>query len=178
QIEQFSFSPRGEALSAVAIAAVLERSYGTGRVSLRNADPRAHPVIEQRFLEDERDMSRLVAAFKDTVAFAREEPLAGLIDRIIFPALDRSLGDDSIRSLLARFASSGFHPCGTAKMGPSSDPSAVVDQYGICHAVEGLAVADASIFPTVPRANTNLTSIMTGEKVGEWLRTEPGRYGL
>ena len=44
--------------------------------------------------------------------------------------------------------------------------------------MDGLVVADASIMPAVPRANTNLASIMIGEKVGEWLRTEPGRYGL
>jgi choline dehydrogenase len=55
---------------------------------------------------------------------------------------------------------------------------AVVDQQGRAHAVDGLVVADASIMPTVPRANTNLTSIMIGEMVGDWLRTTPGRYGI
>jgi choline dehydrogenase len=63
-------------------------------------------------------------------------------------------------------------------MGPASDPDAVVDQHGCCHFVEQLVVADASIMPGVPRANTNLTSIMIGEMVGEWLRTRPTRYGL
>ena len=63
-------------------------------------------------------------------------------------------------------------------MGPANDPNSVVDQYGRCHAIDGLVVADASIFPTVPRANTNPTSIMVGETIGEWLRTEPSRYGL
>ncbi|MES4792838.1 MAG: hypothetical protein C4321_07460, partial [Chloroflexota bacterium] len=46
------------------------------------------------------------------------------------------------------------------------------------YGVEGLVVADASIMPTVPRANTNLTSIMIGEMVGEWVRTRPELYGL
>ena len=80
--------------------------------------------------------------------------------------------------MLRRFAGSGYHPCGTAKMGVESDPMAVVDQYGRCFAMDGLVVADASIMPMVPRANTNLTSIMIGEKVGEWLRTRPAIYGL
>ena len=62
--------------------------------------------------------------------------------------------------------------------GPADDPEAVVDQYGCAHGVDGLVVADASIMPTVPRANTNLTSFMIGERVGEWIRTSPGRYGL
>ena len=63
-------------------------------------------------------------------------------------------------------------------MGAASDDVAVVDQYGRCHGLDGLAVADASIMPFVPRANTNLTAIMIGEKVGEWLRTRPSLYGL
>jgi choline dehydrogenase len=63
-------------------------------------------------------------------------------------------------------------------MGPAADPMSVVDQHGCCHAVDALVVADASIMPGVPRANTNLTSIMIGEMVGEWIRTNPGRYGL
>jgi choline dehydrogenase len=63
-------------------------------------------------------------------------------------------------------------------MGPADDPLAVVDQYGRLHALDGLAVADASVMPSVPRANTNLTSIMIGERIGEWLRTQPELYGL
>ena len=63
-------------------------------------------------------------------------------------------------------------------MGVASDPMAVVDQHGRCLGVDGLAVADASIMPFVPRANTNLTAIMIGERVGEWLRTRPATYGL
>jgi choline dehydrogenase len=63
-------------------------------------------------------------------------------------------------------------------MGPAGDDMAVVDQYGRCHAIEGLAIADASIMPSVPRANTNLTSIMIGEMIGEWARTRPEIYGL
>ena len=80
--------------------------------------------------------------------------------------------------MLRKLAGSGYHPCGTAKMGPVTDPLAVVDQFGRMHAIEGLAVADASIMPTVPRANTNLTSIMIGEMVGEWIRTRGSAYGL
>jgi choline dehydrogenase len=55
---------------------------------------------------------------------------------------------------------------------------AVVSQYGCCHSVDQLVIADASIMPAVPRANTNLTSIMIGEKIGEWLRCQPALYGL
>ena len=63
-------------------------------------------------------------------------------------------------------------------MGPQEDEIAVVDARGRCHGVEQLVIADASIMPSVPRANTNLTCLMIGEKIGEWLRTEPQNFGL
>lgn len=178
QIEAFSFSPRGGALERFAVAAVLEQAYSTGRVTLASADPHDAPVVEQHFCEDERDMTRLVSCFKDCLRFVETGPLAAMIDEVIFPAADRTLDDETVAMLIRRFAASGFHPCATAKMGPATDQMAVVDQYGRVHAVEGLVVADASIMPAVPRANTNLTSIMIGERIGEWLRTEPARYGL
>ena len=90
----------------------------------------------------------------------------------------RALSDESLGKLCKRLSASGFHPCATAPMGPASDPTAVVDQYGRVYGTEGLVVADAFIMPTVPRANTNLTSIMIGEMVGEWFRTRPEIYGL
>jgi choline dehydrogenase len=55
-------------------------------------------------------------------------------------------------------------------MGPADEPAAVVDQYGRVHGLEGLRVADASIMPDLPRANTNLSTIMIGERVAEWMR--------
>lgn len=178
QIEAFSFSPRGGALDAFAVAAVLEQSNSQGTITLASADPHAGPIVQQQFCEDEHDVSRLVACFRDCLRFVEAGPLAALISENIFPSPERELTDDGIATLLRRFAASGFHPCGTAKMGPRGDPLAVVDQYGICHAIDGLAIADASIMPTVPRANTNLTAIMIGEMIGEWLRTAPERYGL
>ncbi|MCK9520893.1 MAG: GMC family oxidoreductase, partial [Dehalococcoidia bacterium] len=149
-----------------------------GTLRIDSADPHAAPITEQRFCEDERDTNRLTAAFRGAIAFTQTKAMRPLMAEVLFPAPGRALNDDSIADLLQRLAASGFHPCGTAKMGPKEDPGAVVDQYGRAHAVEGLVVADASIMPSVPRANTNLTSIMIGEVVGEWLRTTPERYGL
>jgi choline dehydrogenase len=68
-----------------------------------------------------------------------------------------------------------FHPVSTAKMGPDSDKEAVVDQYcQYCRVrgVDGLRVVDASVMPNIVRANTNLTCIMIGERVADWMRAE------
>jgi choline dehydrogenase len=176
QIEMIAFSGKQEK-PQFAIAGVLEYQHGRGEITLTSADPAAAPVIHQRFCEDERDLSRLASCYRDVLAFTRTKVVGDLIETIDFPR-GGDAGDDVIAGLIRRFAGSGYHPCGTAKMGVASDPMAVVDQYGRCFAMDGLVVADASIMPFVPRANTNLTSIMIGEKVGEWLRTRPALYGL
>ena len=178
QIEQISFVGRKGGPPMFAVAAVLEYQYGRGELRLRSADPHDAPIIDNRFCEDERDTTRLVGCFKDALAFTRVGPLAQQIEAVSFPDPARKMDDSDIAALCRRFSGSGYHPCGTVKMGPAGDALAVVDEYGCCRSVDQLVVADASIMPFVPRANTNLTCIMIGEMVGEWLRTRPGRYGL
>jgi choline dehydrogenase len=177
QIEVFSFSPRraGDvgAPARFAIAAVLEHTWSRGSVHL---SPDFAPVIDSAMCTDERDVERLAACLLDTIAFSSAKPLADIIERVSFPRLPVDF--DSACELVRRFSGSGYHPCGTVRMGPAGEPGSVVDQYGRCHAVDRLVVADASIFPTVPRANTNLTAIMVGEMVGEWIRRDPAKYGL
>lgn len=178
QIELITWVQREDAPGAFSIAAVLEQCYSTGTVRVDSADTHAQPRIEQHFVEDDRDAQRMLACFKDALAFVEAEPLAGLIDELRFPDPARAADDESLLNLIRRLSASGYHPCGTARMGPAEDPGAVVDQFGRVHAVSGLVVADASIMPEVPRANTNLTSIMIGEQIGEWIRTLPADYGL
>ena len=175
QIEQLSFvGKRGDNL--IGIAAVLEYPYGRGELRLRSNDPKDAPIVENHFCEDSRDLNRLVDALKDALAFTQKGALKEMIKDVAFPDPARGSNDESLAALCRKFSGSGYHPSGTVKMG--NDAMAVVDQYGCCHAIDNLVVADASIMPFVPRANTNLTSIMIGEKVGEWIRTTPARYGL
>ncbi|MGI8792163.1 MAG: GMC family oxidoreductase [Acidimicrobiales bacterium] len=177
QIEPLTFAGRAAPGAALfGIAAVLEHTYGRGQVRLASADPSEGPLIEPHFGEDERDNSRLAACLLDTVRFLEAAPIADLVEEVHFPRLPLTL--DGAMAIVAKRAGSGYHPCGTCRMGPEGDAGAVVDQYGRCHTVDGLVVADASIMPEVPRANTNLTAIMIGEMVGEWVRTEPSRFGL
>ena len=177
QIEQLSFvTRRPNGRPGFAIAAVLEAAHSRGAVRLNPDDPGGAPIIETHMCEDARDVDRLAACYLDAIAFAQAGALADLVDEIMFPRLPVDM--DGARELVTRYSGSGFHPCGTIRMGPADDATAVVDQFGRCRAVDGLVVADASIMPTVPRANTNLTCIMIGEMVGEWLRTKPEVYGL
>ena len=177
QLELLAWSQREGTDGVFSIAAVLEQSYGRGTVRIASADPHAQPLIAQQFCEDDRDTLRLVAAYRDALTFAHTAPLSDLIAEVLTPEAANPT-DDELASMLRRTARSGYHPCGTAKMGPAEDPMAVVDQLGRVHAVEGLVVADAAIMPEVPSANTNLTSITIGEQIGEFIRTRPAEYGL
>lgn len=176
QIEQISFAGKAGGSPMFSIAAVLEYQYGRGELRLKSADPLDHPIIDNRFCEDARDSSRLAGCMKDTLAFASNGALKDMIKSISFPDLARAADIGALERLCQKFSGSGYHPCGTIKMGDAKDETAVVDPLGRAHRLENLVVADASIMPFVPRANTNLTAIMIGEKIGEAIRQDPDNY--
>ncbi len=154
------------------IGVCLEQVRGKGRLIVESLDPRAQPKIESHFCEDPEDLRRMVAGVRLALSLGETEPLVSLHRGIYRPQARHLESDETIGAWISRVAGSGYHPCGTAKMGPRGDADAVVDQYGRVHGIDGLFVADASIMPTVPRANTNLTTMMIGERVSQWLRNE------
>ena len=100
----------------------------------------------------------------------REESRKVLIERLA-PTDDDLATDDALDRWLLANVNTQHHSSGTCKMGPASDPMAVVDQYCRVHGVEGLRVVDASVMPDVVRANTNATTIMIAERVADWIVT-------
>ncbi len=78
--------------------------------------------------------------------------------------------DEALDAWLMKYTGTSHHISGTCKMGPSSDPMAVVDQHGNVHGLHGLKVADASIMPDCIRANTNATTVMIAEKIADYVK--------
>jgi len=177
-LEQISFGEPRDGKSTVALLAVLQSADSPGNVRVTSADPHAKPVIAQNMCADPSDLAHLASCVRDGLALPDWPPLRDLLDAVVIPDPARPLDDDSMNDFVRRAAFSAYHPCGTLRMAPSSDARAIVDALGRAYAVDQLVVADSSIMPTVPRANTNLTTIMIGEKIGEALRTEPQRFGL
>ena len=101
---------------------------------------------------------------------AQSPAIAEQYDRI--ELLDQATidDDDALDQYIWDTSAQIFHPVGTAKMGPASDPEAVVDAHGRVHGIDSLRVVDASIMPNIVRANTNLTCIMIGERVADWIK--------
>ena len=82
--------------------------------------------------------------------------------------LEDLLSDDRKMEDFVRANVTGcWHPSGTCCMGPADDPLAVTDPSGAVYGVDGLTVCDASLFPCVPRANTNIPTIMCAEKIAD-----------
>lgn len=112
-----------------------------------------------------------------TAALDLAGPLRGSLLRALVspaPPLDRLLADEELLGAwLRRHATGFFHPVGTCRMGASRDAGAVVDRCGRVFGVDGLRVADASIMPAIPRAPTNLTTLMIAEKIAAEIAREP-----
>ena len=104
-------------------------------------------------------------------ALSRTPPLAGFVTGAEL-APGPAISDDDTAGLARSIrdrAGSYHHPVGTCAMGPSPDDGAVVDARGRVHGTDGLWVADASVMPAIPAANTNLSTIMVAERVAQWL---------
>ena len=102
----------------------------------------------------------------------KHESFNDIVEELISPVESDLATDDTLDRWLLENVLIGQHLSGTCKMGPDSDPMAVVDQYGRVRGIEGLRVADASIMPDVIRANTTGTVIMIGERVADWIANE------
>lgn len=139
-----------------------------GHVALRAPDWRALPAIHANYLDDPRDVADLVHGMRFLRRMAETRALAPLIaeERIPGPAVpttDAALAEDA----RAR-AYSVFHPCGTCRMGPDPETAVVGPDLKV-HGIEGLFVADASVFPRITSGNINAPAIMVGEKAADLL---------
>ena len=148
-----------------------------GWLDLASPDPDVGPRIEQRLLDDAGDLRRMRDGVKRCVELAATGAFDAAFHHI---GIDmngtglEALSDDAAIDgwLMATVGDTG-HICGTCRMGAPDDPRAVVDPRGCVLGLEGLWVADASVFPEVPRANTNLPTIAAAERLSDLIRAAP-----
>lgn len=148
----------------------LVRPRSRGRVRLDSAAPDGPARIELSIFADPEDLRRLVAGLGHAWELLHSEPLASCCARVLYPPAEFMAAEQGRVGYVRAAAQPIFHPVGTARMGADGDPLAVVDAHGRVRGAEGLWVADASVMPTMPRANTNLTCVMIGERIAGWLR--------
>ncbi|MFN3525194.1 MAG: choline dehydrogenase [Paracoccus sp. (in: a-proteobacteria)] len=142
------------------------RSKSRGSVRLASADPAAAPEIRFNYMSHPDDWAEFRACVRHTRRIFNQPAFAPYRGDEIQPGDDVQT-DAQIDAFIREHAESAYHPCGTARMGAAHDPDAVVDPDLRVIGVEGLRVADSSVFPQVTNGNLNGPSIMVGEKAAD-----------
>jgi choline dehydrogenase len=156
-----------------AIYANIQRPRSTGELRLASNDPAVQPAINYNYLADPWDRERLREGVRLAFRLSRHPALAGVITDIAGISADDLASDAALDEwCLNAIGFAGFHSAGSCKMGPDSDPEAVVDQFCRVRGIEGLRVVDTSVMPSIVRANTNATAIMLGERVADWMKRQ------
>src|SRR5436190_323222 len=150
------------------------QQFGRGRLELASPDPDVHPRVDQDLLNVESDLVRMRDGVKRSLELLRSGAFDPAFERIAIDMTGRGLDelsdDRAIDAWLMETIGDTGHVCGTCRMGSPDDPRSVVDPEGSVLGVDRLWVADASVFPSVPRANTNLPTIEVAERLSDLIR--------
>ena len=146
------------------VAVGVMRPGSRGRVRLRAADPKAPPLIEHQLLGEENDLKQLIEGCRIAQSITKRQAMRDWFAGLLEPETELR-SDADWEQYVRRQAFPMYHPVGTCRMGSGED--AVVDHRLRVRGLEGLWVADASIMPTLPGANTNATAIMIGERAAD-----------
>ncbi|MFW6009955.1 MAG: GMC family oxidoreductase, partial [Actinomycetota bacterium] len=156
----------GNQLAPLAVGLIDPASRG--QLWLTSSDPGVSPSIDPGYLTEQVDIERLAVGVERVREILDTDPLRSLaVGTELRPG--SGVGDADLKRALPGMARTYHHPVGTCRMGPDPDHGAVVDASGHLYGVDGLIVSDASIMPTVPRANTNLPTMMLAERIAKRL---------
>ena len=150
---------------------ILEFADGAGEVKLSANDPNVQPVLNYRYLELDRDVERLRESVRITIRLLEHQAFGPIVAERLQPTDEDLATDDNLDKWMRKTVFNTTHASGTCKIGPDSDPLAVVDQHLNIHGLQNIKVADASVMPNVIRANTNCTTIMIGERCADWIKS-------
>jgi choline dehydrogenase len=178
---QFTFTPASyaqgvqgelEVEPGMTVASWQQRPNSRGYVRLRSADPFEPPIIQPNYLAEESDRRVLLAGMKLARRLLKTQPLLPYYDYEDFPGAAVA-SDEELLGAAKERGTTTFHPSGTCRMGPRTDPSAVVDDQLRVHGLEGLRVIDASVMPTMLSANLNAATLMVADKASDLIRGRP-----
>jgi choline dehydrogenase len=152
----------------------VEVEESRGEVVPLSADPGISPKVEYRYLTASSDRARL----RESVRLARDILRQPTFDSlgVEFTGMtdDEARSDSDLDRWIMYQVRTSSHTSGTCKMGPDSDPTAVVDQYCRVRGIDHLRVVDTSIMPSLVRRGTNATAVMIGERVSQFYDAPSG----
>jgi choline dehydrogenase len=148
------------------------RPESVGHVRARSTDPFQDPAIQPNYLKDPMDRRVLINGMRLARDLLHTKALAPYFDRDELPAAGVTT-DDEWLGFAKDYGSTAYHLIGTARMGPATDKTAVVDDQLRVHGLQSLRVVDASIMPNMPSANTYSSTMMIAEKASDMIRNRP-----
>jgi len=145
-----------------------------GHVRLKSPDPLAAPAMQPNYLSTPQDRATLVSGIRLARKLAATRALAPYVAGEYRPGPDAK-SDDDLLEFARNTAGTIFHPSGTCKMGPATDPLAVVDHELRVHGLAGIRVVDCGIMPTLVSGNTNAPAVMIAEKIADRILVDSTR---
>jgi choline dehydrogenase-like flavoprotein len=163
--------------NAFSIFPTLMHPKSRGRITLRSAKPTDMPLIYHNYLTEPEDMDILIEGIHRTINLTETEAFqqydAQLYTVPLPPCKDHEFASDAYwECSIRQLTFTTYHPCGTCKMGPNSDPDAVVDPKLKVRGIQGLRVVDASIIPTIPVGHLTAPIYMIAEKGADMIKKE------
>ncbi len=149
------------------------RPESRGSIHIQSRDPDAAPAIRPNFLSDPIDQAALIGGMRVARRVGEADALAKYRAHEIYPG-DDCRTDEELLEYARQTGATTYHVMGTCKMGPASDPMAVVDDRLSVHGLNNLRVVDASIMPTMPSGNINAPVIMVAEKAADMILADAG----
>jgi choline dehydrogenase-like flavoprotein len=181
--EDLNHNPQGIGMLGVWV----NQCFSKGQVRISSDNPHAQPLVVENMLADVRDRKRMRDGIRRLATLAHHDAVAGIAKSVYLSAggwvsknkqnlnLEDilALSDGDTDALCLAVAGDAQHATSTCRMGSAADPASVVDSQCRVHGFAGLRVIDASVMPTVPCANTHLTTVMIAEKMAAELCEQP-----
>ena len=145
------------------------RPESHGWVRARSADVFEDPELNPNYLSDPMDVRVHLGGIRLVRRMLATPQLAAFLDAETLPGAEAQT-DDELLDFAKKNGSTTYHLIGTARMGPATDPGAVVSDRLLVHGMEALRIVDASIMPAMPSANTYATTMMIAEKAADFIR--------
>jgi choline dehydrogenase len=154
------------------MSAGLYLARAAGEIRIISSDSHVQPELDYHLLDHSYDLERMRAGVRMQIELGKHDAYKGILKELKDPLPPDLESDNSLNQWMLSRASTMHHISCTARMGTADDPMAVTNQYGQVHGFEGLRIADLSIMPDCPRANTNSPAMMIGERIADFIKAE------